>query len=193
MDFPTKKYQIIYADPPWQYSNFKGKGTAYGDVLAHYNTLSLEELKNLPIQSISDENCLLFMWATYPNLKEGLELLESWGFKYKTVAFTWVKTRGSKKEPIFNPYKDEKANSMFLSKIFVEKQDPTGKYICCICGFKFKHGIKTSQGFICLKDFTNPYMFSSAKVISSEGYHYNPHTGLDNWLIVPAIKTKEKE
>jgi N6-adenosine-specific RNA methylase IME4 len=96
MELPNKKYRIIYADPPWQYSNFSGKGTAYGDATAHYNTMSIEELKKLPVQNIADNNCILFMWATYPNLKEALELLESWSFEYKTVAFTWVKTRGGK-------------------------------------------------------------------------------------------------
>lgn len=87
-----KKYQIIYVDPPWTYDNFQGKGSYYGDVSRHYETMSLEELKKLPIKNIADDNCVMFMWATFPNLKEALELLGSWGFKYKTVAFVWVKT-----------------------------------------------------------------------------------------------------
>jgi N6-adenosine-specific RNA methylase IME4 len=90
--FPNKKYQIIYADPPWSYNNFQGKGKSHGDVSAHYKTLSIQEIKNLPVNIISDKNCILFLWCTYPNLIEGLEVLKSWGFTYKTVAFTWVKT-----------------------------------------------------------------------------------------------------
>lgn len=90
---PNKKYNIIYADPPWSYDNFQGKGKAYGDVSAHYKTMSLEEMKKLQIQKIADDNSAIFLWATYPNLKEALELIESWGFKYRTVAFTWIKTR----------------------------------------------------------------------------------------------------
>jgi len=89
-----KKYKIIYADPPWSYSNFQGKGKSFGDVSAHYKTMSLDEMKELKISDISDSDCMLFMWATYPNLPEAILLLQTWGFKYKTVAFTWVKTRG---------------------------------------------------------------------------------------------------
>lgn len=85
------KYNVIYADPPWSYSNFQGKGSYYGDVSRHYKTLSLDELKELPIKELANENCVMFMWATFPNLKEAIELLEHWGFKYKTTAFVWVK------------------------------------------------------------------------------------------------------
>jgi len=91
---PDKKYNIIYADPPWSYRNFQGRGKAYGDVSAHYPTMSLDEMKQMPVSDIADKNSALLMWATYPNLKEALELMEAWGFDYRTVAFTWVKTRG---------------------------------------------------------------------------------------------------
>lgn len=86
------KYQIIYADPPWSYSNFQGKGKSYGDVSAHYSTMTQAEMEKMPVPA--DDNCVLFMWATYPNLQEALSLTRAWGFVYKTVAFTWVKTRG---------------------------------------------------------------------------------------------------
>jgi len=82
------KYKIIYADPPWKYQD---KG-CNGNCEQHYNTMSIEELKKLPIKDITDDNCVLFMWATYPMLNEALELIKSWGFKYKTIAFQWIKT-----------------------------------------------------------------------------------------------------
>jgi Transcriptional activator, adenine-specific DNA methyltransferase len=88
-----KKYQVIYADPPWSYSNFQGKGKSHGDVSAHYKTMSLEDMKGMAIPA--DNDCIIFMWATFPNLPEALELLSAWGFQYKTVGFVWVKTRGS--------------------------------------------------------------------------------------------------
>jgi len=90
--FPNKKYNIIYADPPWSYSNFQGKGKSHGDVSAHYKTMTVEQIKEIKIDQIADKNCILFLWVTYPNLIEGIEVLKSWGFKYKTVGFTWVKT-----------------------------------------------------------------------------------------------------
>ena len=100
MDFPTKKYQIIYADPPWSYYNGKTTkktnkdfGKFFARPESHYDTMSLDDMKQLPIQSISDDNCLLFMWVTGAKLDWGMELLKSWGFQYITVPFVWVKTQ----------------------------------------------------------------------------------------------------
>ena len=83
-----EKYQIIYADPPWQYQDNGCSGNAE----SHYKTMALEQLKQLPIDTVADKNCILFLWATYPKLKEALDLIDSWGFEYKTIAFQWVKT-----------------------------------------------------------------------------------------------------
>lgn len=85
----NKKYQIIYADPPWSYQN---GGVPQGGVNAQYQTMTDSDICNLPIWDISDNNSLLFMWATFPKLKEGIAVIEAWGFQYKTCAFTWVKT-----------------------------------------------------------------------------------------------------
>ena len=86
-----KKYQIIYADPPWKY---KDKSKSHGGgAESHYPCLTTSELENLQIPSERDSVCL--MWCTYPQLEEGLKLLKAWGFKFKTVAFTWVKTNKS--------------------------------------------------------------------------------------------------
>ena len=93
--FPDKKYNIIYADPPWSYNNFQGKGKSHGDVSAHYKTLSVNEIKKLPVNTICKDDCILFLWVTYPNLIEGIEILKSWNFNFKTVGFTWVKTNKS--------------------------------------------------------------------------------------------------
>ena len=81
------KYQIIYADPPWQY-NDKG---IWGSAESQYPTMSQEELKALPIRDITDKNCYLFLWATSPLLPEALEIVRTWGFQYKTLAFVWLK------------------------------------------------------------------------------------------------------
>ena len=91
-DFPTKKYKIIYADPPWQYDDKLKSDKVWGSAESHYDTMSLDELKQLPIQTICEEDSILFLWVTWPLLKEGLELIESWGFNYRTCAFVWVKT-----------------------------------------------------------------------------------------------------
>ena len=83
----TKKYNIIYADPPWNYKDKKCNGNCE----SHYNTMNIDDICNLPIKEISDKNCILFLWVTYPMLNEGLRLIKEWGFKYKTIAFQWIK------------------------------------------------------------------------------------------------------
>lgn len=84
-----KKYKIIYADPAWSYDD---KSLNRGGALRHYNTMSVEEIKDLPIKELSDDDCLLFMLATFPKLQEGLDVIKAWGFEFKTCAFVWVKT-----------------------------------------------------------------------------------------------------
>lgn len=90
----TKKYNIIYADPPWKYNDKMVMEGVHGSIKgadSFYNTLTLEDIKNLPIKDIADENCILFIWVTMPFLKEVFEVIEAWGFKYKTCGFCWVK------------------------------------------------------------------------------------------------------
>ena len=85
-----KKYNIIYADPPWNYTGWrKGNKSA----ASHYPTMKVDEIANMKdtIESISDENCILFLWVTFPCLLDGLKVMKEWGFTYKTCGFTWVK------------------------------------------------------------------------------------------------------
>ena len=88
-----KKYNIIYADPPWKYQDKKCNGACE----FHYPTMNIKDICDIPINKIADKDCVLFLWATYPTLKEALELIEAWGFKYKTIGFQWVKQNKSGK------------------------------------------------------------------------------------------------
>lgn len=85
-----KKYNVIYADPPWEYKVWSKKGEGRS-AESHYKTQGIDYLKSMDINSIADNDCALLMWATYPCLLEAIELGKAWGFNYKTVAFTWVK------------------------------------------------------------------------------------------------------
>lgn len=85
------KYQIIYADPPWQYRKAKGTGVAEN----HYKTMSVEEICNLPVKELTDRNAVLFLWVTFPQLSEAFKVIEAWGFEYKTVGFVWLKPKQS--------------------------------------------------------------------------------------------------
>lgn len=87
----SKKYNIIYADPPWQYARSKVQGAAE----KHYRTMSVDDICQLPIAEICCKDCILFMWATFPQLKEALQVIKAWGFNYKSVAFVWLKQNKS--------------------------------------------------------------------------------------------------
>jgi|TARA_B110000908_G_C9963661_1_gene317987 site-specific DNA-methyltransferase (adenine-specific) len=93
---PDKKYNIIYADPPWHYGSKSAINNTSGKTIKpledHYNTMTLNELKELPIKELTKEDAACFMWVTDSHIDEALEILKSWGFKYKTIAFNWVKT-----------------------------------------------------------------------------------------------------
>ena len=80
-------YSVIYADPPWQYRNNKGQGVAEN----HYNTMSMDELRALPVADLAAKDCALFLWITCPMLNEVWAILDAWGFQYKSVAFVWIK------------------------------------------------------------------------------------------------------
>lgn len=104
-ELPNKKYQVIYADPPWDYggkmqydkSTIKSENIGFkreifiSSASFKYPTLKLKELMTLDIKSICDNDCLLFMWTTGPQMANAVKLGEAWGFEYKTVAFVWDK------------------------------------------------------------------------------------------------------
>ena len=90
----VKKYNIIYADPPWKFKVWSRKGLGRS-ADKHYVTQDIDCLKLLNVPAICEKNSVLFMWATFPCLREAFELAEAWGFTYKTVAFTWIKKNKS--------------------------------------------------------------------------------------------------
>ena len=86
-----KKYDIIYADPPWSYERASKKSLQLQD----YCQMSLEELKRMNVASLVNKDSLMFMWSSGPVMKDSIELMESWGFEYRTVAFVWNKQRNT--------------------------------------------------------------------------------------------------
>ena len=88
-----KKYNIIYADPPWAYLWGKGKDGGHFAPEKHYPTMSTDEICALDIKSLADQNCALFLSATMPTLPDALRVTKASAFTYKTRAFTWVKVR----------------------------------------------------------------------------------------------------
>jgi N6-adenosine-specific RNA methylase IME4 len=85
-------FPALLCDPPWNFKVRSEKG-AGRSASAHYDCMSLGDIKALPVGGLAADDAALFLWVTDPMLKQGIEVLESWGFAYKTVAFTWVKTK----------------------------------------------------------------------------------------------------
>lgn len=81
---------MIYADPPWRFRNYSSKGEGRNAV-AHYDCMSLEQIKEIRVADYAAKDCVLFLWAVDPLLPRALEVIESWGFTYKTVGFYWAK------------------------------------------------------------------------------------------------------
>ncbi len=104
-DLPEKKYDVIYADPPWDYGGKLqfdkssknsdeidfNKNIFISSANFKYPTVKTKKLMEIPIKKIAKDDCLLFMWVTNPHLSQGIELGKAWGFQYKTVAFVWDK------------------------------------------------------------------------------------------------------
>lgn len=87
-----KKYRTIYADPPWQFQNRTGKVAPEHKRLSRYETMTLEEIKQLPVADAADDKCHLYLWVPNALLPEGLEVMKAWGFEYKTNII-WEKVR----------------------------------------------------------------------------------------------------
>jgi len=104
---PSKKFDVIYADPPWDYNGklqFDNSSTDAESIdlskkifissaKFKYPTLKTSELMKLPLQEIARNDCLLFMWTSSPHLSQAIELGQAWGFEYRTVAFVWDKMK----------------------------------------------------------------------------------------------------
>jgi N6-adenosine-specific RNA methylase IME4 len=90
VELPDDKFQIIYADPPWKYGN--SMPDYFTEQANHYPLMTIQELCDMPIKDITDKNAVLFMWVTSPILEECFQVINAWGFKYKT-SFVWDKVK----------------------------------------------------------------------------------------------------
>ncbi len=84
---PKGKYNIIYADPAWAY--YAG---GYKNQSQHYDSMSIEEICELPVKDLAADNCILFLWTTFPVLPDVFKVIEAWGFTYSTIGFVWIKS-----------------------------------------------------------------------------------------------------
>ncbi len=87
-----RKFSTILCDPPWQFSNRTGKMAPEHKRLQRYQTLNLQEIKDIPVEQALEDTAHLYLWVPNALLSEGLQVMESWGFNYKTNII-WYKVR----------------------------------------------------------------------------------------------------
>ena len=95
----AKKYKVIYADPPWRFEAWSHRGEGKG-ASQHYQCMNFEDLIRYPVNEMAEDDAALFLWVVQPMLPEAMELLTAWGFKFRTVAFIWVKMPASSTDDI---------------------------------------------------------------------------------------------
>ena len=92
-DVPRSHYGAIYADPPWGFKVWSGpeKIVASRGTVAPYKTMEMADIAALPVADLAADDCVLFLWVVFPTLPEAIQIINAWGFTYKTCAFSWMK------------------------------------------------------------------------------------------------------
>ncbi|NLO01815.1 MAG: hypothetical protein GX126_05770 [Bacteroidales bacterium] len=90
IEMPNDKYDLVYADPPWQYGNSLPNYVTTPD--NYYPLMSIDQICQMPIKEIINKDAVLFLWVTSPMLQDAFKVIEAWGFKYKT-SFVWDKIK----------------------------------------------------------------------------------------------------
>ena len=142
-----KKYSIIYADPPWFYNKRKDERTRFGKgAVGYYNVMKFEEIAKLPVPNMSAENCALFLWVTFPNLIDGINLFKKWGFRYRTLGFSWIKTNPKNGEPFFGVGYYAKSNCEVCLMGIKGRMTPiSNKVSSCVISPRRRHSQKPDE------------------------------------------------
>jgi site-specific DNA-methyltransferase (adenine-specific) len=108
--------------------------------------MSIDEIIALPIDKISAENCALLLWTTFPYLDEQIKLFEKWGFKYKTLGFSWIKTNKHNKVPFFGVGYYSKSNCEVCLLGIKGKMKPVSNCVSsCVIAQKMEHSKKPDE------------------------------------------------
>jgi len=130
---PDKKYSIIYSDPPWRYNARNNPKARFGlGVDGHYDTMTMKEILALPVVDIAEDNCALFLWTTFPYLNKQMAVFDAWGFKYKTLGFSWLKTNKGNGKPFFGIGYYAKSNLEVCLMGIRGKMKPVSNYVSSV-------------------------------------------------------------
>lgn len=105
-------YGLIMIDPPWRFELFSEKGEEKS-AQSHYRTMTLDDIKALPVMGLAASDCLLWLWATAPMLHLQIDVLQTWGFEFKTSG-VWVKKTVNDKIAFGTGYILRNAHEPFL-------------------------------------------------------------------------------
>lgn len=84
-------YDVLLVDPPWRFTTRSPKGNGRGPE-SHYPTLTADQLAALPVGTLAGDNAALFLWCCWPSIfRDVPQLLQAWGFTYRSCAFMWIK------------------------------------------------------------------------------------------------------
>ncbi len=87
-----KKYELIYADPPWSFSSSQRKRDApWNTAVRYYDCMPVKAIMAIPVETITAKNAILGIWAPWTHTHEMLQVMDAWGFKFKTAGFVYVK------------------------------------------------------------------------------------------------------
>ena len=127
---PGRRYSVIYADPPWEYRE-SGSGHR-GTAGMPYPSMTTDEICNLPVKALADSCSILFIWATFPKLRECLKVMEAWGFSYYGLGFDWMKTEKSGKPCFGMGYYTRQNNEVCLIGVRKERVKPVDRSVSCV-------------------------------------------------------------
>src|SRR5262245_25729120 len=97
---PKQHFGAILADPPWSFTLWNGrdKRVASRGSVTPYDTMDMDQIAALPVTDVVAENCVLFLWCSWPSMPEALDIIKAWDFKYKTCGFLWAKAHANQLE-----------------------------------------------------------------------------------------------
>ena len=125
-----KKYDVIYADPPWEYKESGGgrRGTAH----LPYEVMPTKEICDLPVKALCKDDAILYIWATFRKLKECLRVISAWGFEYYGLGFDWTKTNANGKPCFGMGYYTRQNNEVCLIGVKRQQKKPVDRGVSCV-------------------------------------------------------------
>lgn len=94
---PRKHFGVIGCDPPWHFKS----GVNARHALAHYPTMKMADIRALPVRELAAPDCALFLWTSAPFLDQSIGVMKAWGFRYVSIAFTWLKLQKRHRDALF--------------------------------------------------------------------------------------------